>query len=120
MGFVYPKLRLRYGILRASIYLGILHALWHIVVDFLGNYRDFGTIWLLYFISFTVLIVALRIIIVWVYEKTKNLFLAQLMHASSSGFLSVFVPAAIVGETWLVFFSLCYRSLDYCQLHYYP
>jgi len=106
MGFVYPKLRLRHGILRASIYLGILHAFWHIVADFLGNYRDFGTIWFLYFISFTVFIVALRIIIVWVYEKTKSLFLAQLMHASSSGFLSVFVPAGIAGEKWLVFYAV--------------
>ena len=106
MGFVYPKMRLKYSVLRASIFLGILHALWHIVADFLGNYNNYGIIWFPYFVSFSVFIVALRIIIVWVYENTESLLLAQLMHASSSGFLSVLVPIGITGKTRLIFYAV--------------
>jgi hypothetical protein len=38
---------------------------------------------------------AMRILIVWVYVNTESLFLAQLMHASSTGFLSILVPASV-------------------------
>jgi membrane protease YdiL (CAAX protease family) len=105
MGFVYPKMRLRFSILRASIYLGLIHALWHGVADFLGNYNSFGENWLPYFAGFFVFVVALRVIIAWVYENTGSLLLAQLIHASSSGFLSVFVARTeFSGETWYIFY----------------
>jgi membrane protease YdiL (CAAX protease family) len=105
MGFVYPKMRLRFSILRASIYLGLIHALWHGVADFLGNVNSFGENWLPYFAGFFVFVVALRVIIAWVYENTGSLLLAQLIHASSSGFLSVFVARTeFSGETWYIFY----------------
>jgi membrane protease YdiL (CAAX protease family) len=106
MGFVYPKMRLRFSILRASIYLGLIHALWHGVADFLGNFYSFGENWLPYFAGFFVFVVALRVIIAWVYENTGSLLLAQLIHASSSGFLSIFVARTeFSGETWYIFYA---------------
>lgn len=106
MGFVYPKMRLRFSILRASIYLGLIHALWHGVADFLGNFYSFGENWLPYFAGFFVFVVALRVIIAWVYENTGSLLLAQLIHASSSGFLSIFVARTeLSGETWYIFYA---------------
>lgn len=106
MGFAYPRMRSKHGVLRASICLGILHALWHIVADFLGNFNNYGTVWFPYFASFSLFVIALRIIIVWVYERTESLFLAQLMHASSSGFLAVLVPMGISGQSWFVFYTV--------------
>ena len=106
MGFAYPKMRSKYGVLRASIYLGILHALWHIAADFLGNFNNYGTVWFLYFASFSVFVIALRVIIVWVYEKTESLFLAQLLHASSSGFIAALIPMGISGNSWFVFYAV--------------
>jgi hypothetical protein len=75
------------------------------VADFMGNYRTFGANWLPYFAGFFVFVVALRVIISWVYEHTESLLLSQLIHASSSGFLAVLVPMANSGKTWPLFYA---------------
>lgn len=106
MGFAYPKMRLKLSILQASIVLGFFHALWHFTADFLGNYLSFGSNWFLYFAPFFVFVVALRIIIAWVYENTGSLLLSQLLHASSSGFLAILVPIRYAGETWPIFYAV--------------
>jgi membrane protease YdiL (CAAX protease family) len=106
MGFAYPKMRLKLSVLRASILLGLFHALWHIVADFLGNYLTFGTNWFYYFAAFFVFVVGLRIIIAWVYENTGSLLLSVLLHASSSGFLGILVPIKYAGETWPIFYAV--------------
>ena len=106
MGFVYPKMRLRYSVLRASIYLGLIHALWHIAADFLGNFNIFGETWLPYFVGFFVFIVALRVIIAWVYENTGSVLLSMLIHASSTGFLSILVTREYAAETWHIFYAV--------------
>ena len=99
-------MRSKHGVLRAAIFLGILHALWHILADFLGNFNNYGAVWFPYFASFSLFVVALRVLIVYVYEKTGSLFLAQLMHASSSGFLAVLVPMGISGRSWFIFYAV--------------
>jgi membrane protease YdiL (CAAX protease family) len=104
-GFVYPKMRLRYSVLRASIYLGLIHALWHAAADFLGNFNIFEETWLPYFVAFFVFVVALRVIIAWVYENTGSVLLAQVIHASSSGFLGILVTREYAAETWYIFYA---------------
>ena len=93
------------GILGASIVLGFVHALWHLPADYLGNSNAFGAQWLPYFASFFVFVIALRILIAWVYTNTESVLLAQLMHASSSGFLAVLVPIGIGGLNWSTFYA---------------
>ena len=88
------------------IYLGLLHALWHIVADFLSNYHTYGVFWLPNFISFSIFVVALRIITAWAYENTESLFLSQLIHGSSSGFLAALVPMGIAGKSWFIFYTV--------------
>lgn len=106
MGFAYPMMRSKWSILRTGIYLGLLHALWHIVPDFLGNYHWLGGYWLPYIVGFSVFVVALRVLIVWVYVNTGSLLLAQLMHASSTGFLVILIPTDITPANWAVFFCV--------------
>jgi membrane protease YdiL (CAAX protease family) len=106
MGFAFPAMQSKRSILGATIYLGFLHALWHVVADFLGNYRAFGGHWLPYFVGFFVFVMALRVLIVWVYVNTRSLLLAQLMHASSSGFLSILIPISIAPVNWVVFYCV--------------
>jgi membrane protease YdiL (CAAX protease family) len=103
MGFAYPLMRAKQGVLRAAIALGLLHALWHIVPNFLGSYHGLGGYWLLSFAGSFVFITALRILIVWVYENTQSLLLAQLMHASSTGFYAVLIPTAVAPANWALF-----------------
>lgn len=106
MGFAYPMMRSKWSILRASIYLGVLHALWHIVPDFLGNYHALGGYWFPYFMGFSVFVIALRVLIVWVYANTGSLLLAQLMHASSTGFFAILIPTDLAPANWAIFFCV--------------
>lgn len=85
LGFAYPKMRDKLDIVRVSLILGSLHALWHVLPDFMGRYQAFGVLWLPTIVGFCAHVVALRILIVWVYENTESLLLVQLMHASTTG-----------------------------------
>lgn len=105
-GFATPRMHRRYGPLVASLLLGFLHALWHAAPDFLGNSREFGRDWLPYFAGFFLFVVALRVLMGWVYANTGSVLLGQLMHASSTGFLAVLVPIDIGGSPWASFYPL--------------
>jgi hypothetical protein len=104
MGFAFPKMRLKSGMLRICLSLGVLHALWHVLPDFLGHYRTFGIHWLPYIVGFLIHVIALRVLIVWVYANTESLLLAQLMHASSTGFFGTIIPIAIAPLNSAIFY----------------
>ncbi len=90
-GFAFPKMSLRQSALGAALSLGIIHGVWHFFADYLGNFGSMGgTYWLLYNAGFFMHVVALRILIAWVYTNTDSLLLAMLMHASSTGFYGFF------------------------------
>ena len=96
MGFAYPKMRLKYSVLAAGLILGLAHGIWHVVADYFGSSRILGGYWLPHFaLMWCFAMVALRVIIVWIYENTRSVFLAQLAHASSTGFLIVLSPSPI-------------------------
>jgi membrane protease YdiL (CAAX protease family) len=115
MGFAYPKMRLKYSVLTTSLILGLLHGVWHIAADFLGASQTLGRYWLLHFVlMWGFAMVALRMMIAWIYENTKSLLLAQLAHASSTGFLIVLSPSPITpaGETlWYGVYGLVLWAL---------
>lgn len=104
MGFAFPKMRERYDLIRTSVYLGLIHGLWHFPLWFLFTYSDLGVFWFPYFIAFVILLVALRVILVWVYSHTNSLLLSQLIHASSTGFLAVLTPEWIEPINWTIFY----------------
>ena len=106
MGFAFPKMREKHGLIRTSIYLGLIHGLWHFPVWFLFTYADLGIFWFPFFIAFVISLVALRVILVWAYSHTNSLLLSQLIHASSSGFLSVLTPEWIEPVNWAIFYSV--------------
>ena len=106
MGFAFPKMKERHGLIRAGIYLGLVHGLWHFATWFLMMYPDLGVYWYPFFIAFVALLVALRVIMVWVYSHTNSLLLSQLIHASSTGFLAVLHPDWIEPVNWGIFYSV--------------
>jgi hypothetical protein len=68
--------------------LGVLWGLWHFpVVDSLGAASPHGRYWPELFAAFVATIAALRVLIAWVYANTGSLRTAQLLQASSTGFL---------------------------------
>jgi uncharacterized protein len=88
-GFALPRLRSKHSLLTSSLILGLLWGFWHIVADYFGNSASLGVLWLPYFLfGFVAAMTATRILIAWVYDHTGSILLAQLMHASSTGFLA--------------------------------
>jgi membrane protease YdiL (CAAX protease family) len=93
MGFAFPRMQKKYGTWRATIYLALLHGLWHAMAGYLGDSALFGEYWLPRFVAvWIVAMTAMRILLVWIYSNTGSLLLAQLTHASSTGFLVIFGP----------------------------
>ena len=106
MGFAFPKMRERHGLIRTSVHLGLIHGLWHFPLWFLFTFSDLGIFWFPYFIAFVILLVALRVILVLAYSHTNSLLLSQLIHASSTGFLAVLTPEWIEPVNWAIFYSV--------------
>ena len=106
MGFAFPRMRERHGLIRASVYLGLIHGLWHFPLWFLSQYSDLGVFWYPYFFAFVAVLVALRVIMVWAYSHTNSLLLSQMIHASSTGFLFVLTPDYIKPVNWVIFYSV--------------
>lgn len=104
MGFAYPKMSGKSSVLSTAIYLGIIHTVWHIAFDFLGQSNVLGGYWLPYFFGFFLHIVALRVLIVWVYSNTESLLLAMLMHASSTGFFGILISQTMAPELVVIFY----------------
>ena len=105
-GFALPRMQLKHSALAVGILLGVLHSLWHMAADYLTASGVRGNYWIPHFAMFLISMTAMRILIVWVYTNTRSLFLAQLMHASSTGFLSILVPLSLSPRNDTIFYGV--------------
>ena len=106
MGYAFPKMQLKHSALTASILLGVLHTTWHLAADYLGASVARGIYWLPHFAMFIISMTAMRVLVVWVYTNTRSVLLAQLMHASSTGFLSILVPLSLSPKNDTLFYAV--------------
>jgi membrane protease YdiL (CAAX protease family) len=105
MGFAFPRMSLQRSMLGAALSLGIIHGVWHFLADFLANYGPMGGFyWLLANAGFFTHVVALRVLIAWVYANTDSLLLAMMMHGSSTGFYGFFTANLMNPELRAIFF----------------
>ena len=92
-GFAYKKLRLKFTVFKSSLILGLFWGLWHLpVIDFLGAASPHKQYLLPFFIAFIAILVAMRLIMMWIYSKNESLPLVQFMHIVSTGCLVTFGP----------------------------
>jgi membrane protease YdiL (CAAX protease family) len=94
-GFATPQLLEKNNPLKAGLILGVLWAFWHMLADFSGNISNLSlTEWIGWFVIYWILpLTAYRILMTWVYSHTRSVFVAQLMHASYTGWLIILSPA---------------------------
>jgi hypothetical protein len=97
---------LKHSALAVGILLGVLHSLWHLAPDYLVASGTRGAYWLPHFAMFLVSMTAMRVLVVWVYTNTRSVLLAQLMHASSTGFLSILVPLSLSPRNDTIFYGV--------------
>jgi uncharacterized protein len=106
-GFAIPQLRKKYGVLAVGLIVGLLWALWHTLPGVWIGYGS-GTVTSLpllmsYFADSFLFLVIYRVLMVWVYDKTKSLFVAMIMHGSLTATARIITPIGIVGIHLLVF-----------------
>ena len=107
MGYAFPKMNRAYSALASGILLGVLWGAWHLpVIDYLGTATPHGAFWLPYFLAFTAVMTAMRIVIAWVYANTKSVLLTQLMHVSSTGSLVIFSPGRVTAAQETLWYSV--------------
>ena len=108
-GYATPRLLARLRPFMAGLSLGLVWALWHVLVDFRQNFNTMGIAWLLEFaVLYVAALTAYRVLMTWVYANTQSLSLAMLMHASYTGWLLVLYPATSFeqGMVWQTAFAL--------------
>lgn len=97
-GYALPRLLKRYNALEASVFLGVIWAVWHLPNFFLKGTPHAG----MPFGGFVLSVVSLSILMVWVYNNTNGSLLMQvLIHGSlivASMFVSV-LPLTNGGDT---------------------
>ena len=107
MGYAFPKMRSPDNGLAPSIVLGLLWALWHLpVVNFLGTATPHGAHWFDFFLAFGVAMIAMRVLISWMYTNIKSVLLSQLMHVSSTGSLVIFSPPRVTALQEVMWYLL--------------
>lgn len=118
-GFALPQLRRRYSLLVAGLVLGIIWGVWHGLADYWGTHTQFGSLWVLRIGLWIAALTAFRVLLVWVYENTESLFVAQLMHASFTGSQGLLVPTLAPGGhfVWYSLFTLVLWALVGVLIH---
>jgi uncharacterized protein len=110
-GYALPKMLAGQRAFSTSIVLGLLWGLWHApVVDGLGA-APHGAFWLPFFLAFIAAMTAMRVLIVWVYTNTNSVLLAQLIHASSTGFLVILSPVHVTPGQETLWFAVYATAL---------
>jgi len=97
-GFVVPQLRARNGILATGVVVGLIWAIWHILPTYWASGETVGVLsldlFLPPFMFYMGVLVAYRVLMVWVHDRTNSLFVVMLMHASlTASTLFIFAPA---------------------------
>ncbi len=106
-GYAFPKMRSSSRWIAPSVLLGLLWAAWHLpVINYLGTATPHGRYWLPFFLAFAFAMTAMRVLICWMYTNTRSVFLAQLMHISSTGSLVVFSAPRVTATQEVLWYAI--------------
>ena len=108
-GFATPRLLARQRLGQAGLVLGLVWAVWHLLVDIRYNIGAMGVLWPVEFaVVYLATLTPYRMLMTWVYCKTQSLLLAILMHGSFTGWLLVLFPATSLSQSlvWQSLFAL--------------
>ena len=108
-GFAVPTLRMRYGVLGTGLIVGLTWAVWHLLVTFWATGTISGEFALAsYLLDPFLFLVAFRVLMVWVYDRSGSLLVAILMHTSLTA--STLILGAGIAGVPLVIFDLIWAA----------
>jgi membrane protease YdiL (CAAX protease family) len=108
-GFAIPTLRRRYGVPATGFIVGIWWSAWHLLPNVWASRAASGELAVSVFLAATGIglfvgyLTAFRVLMVWVYDRTRSLFVAMLMHVSLTASLLILNPVGISGAHLLTF-----------------
>ena len=92
-GYALPRLAARFGLVRASLLLGLIWACWHLPQFFIPEADTYGQSFFVYALQVTGLSVAMA----WLYARTNgSLLLVMLLHSAVNNSKDI-VPSAVPG-----------------------
>lgn len=103
-GFVTPELRRRHGFLPTGIFMGVIWGAWHFPL-FSGSVSSSGAIPPTLYIAVLLFsfLIPFRILMVWVFDRTKSVLVVLLMHAPLAACQLILLPRSISGELAVTF-----------------
>jgi uncharacterized protein len=88
-GFALPRMQVRRSALVSSLIIGVLWALWHLPLWLTGDpVRTPGL-----YLAFVASVLALSVILTWVYNSTRSLLVVVLLHATANLPVSLTIDA---------------------------
>jgi len=109
-GFVIPQLLRRYSVLVTGLIMGTAWNAWHLLTNVLwAAPATTGELTLGVFLAWNILgipvgyLAAFRVLMVWVYDRTRSVFIAMLMHVSVTASVLILDPAALSGAAALTY-----------------
>jgi membrane protease YdiL (CAAX protease family) len=108
-GFAVPTLRRRYGVFATGLIVGVLWGAWHFLGNVAAAETVSGTLSLSVFlplILFDLLVgslLAFRVLMVWVYDRTESLLVAMLMHVSLTASVRILGPVPNEGVSLFIY-----------------
>ena len=94
-GYATPRMLKKYNPLKTGIYLGIIHMFFHLAADYWGAGVFYGQLYPAHFLLWMAGLIVMRVIILWIYIRTKSLVLGWLTHVSYTAGQIIFVPLAL-------------------------
>ena len=101
-GFATPELRKRHGFLPTGIFMGLIWGAWHYPL-FSGSSSGAIPPTLYIAVLLFSFLIPFRILMIWVYDRTKSVLVVLLMHAPLAAGQLILLPPAISGERAVTF-----------------
>jgi membrane protease YdiL (CAAX protease family) len=96
-GFAIPRLRQRYGVLTTGLIVGLLWGAWHFIMFWESDSFSGALPLVLLLARLFSWLPAYRVLMVCVYDRTKSLLVAMLMHVSLVASLMIIEPSLTGG-----------------------
>lgn len=105
-GFAIPRMLRRFSVLKTGLVLGFIWGAWHFLPNLWGSAHSTPDAPLALFLAVSLFsfLPPYRILMVWVYERTRSVLLAVLMHTSLIFFWLSFMPATLTGMQRIICF----------------
>lgn len=108
-GFAIPTVRQHHGIIATGLNVGIWWSAWHLLPNLWASRAAAGELSVSVYLAATVIgifvgyLTAFRLLMVWVYDHTRSLLVAMLMHMSLTTSLLILNPLDIAGTPLQVY-----------------